>query len=361
MPRQFQVNKADIADTRIVEGDKQPLENGEIRVRVERFALTANNITYGIVGGKIGYWKFFPALDNEDDIYGMIPVWGFGEITESKADGLAVGERFYGYFPMADELVMSPSKVKPARIVDGAAHRAQLPPVYNAYARLGGEPTYEQAMDDDRMILFPLYATSFCLYDFMLDNNWFGAEQVLIISASSKTAIGTAMALKSDKAAPPCVALTSPGNVAMVEALKLYSSTYSYDQLADLDATRKTVIVDMSGSGTVLSTLHERLGDNMAYCANVGVTHYDDNDMGPHFIRERSAMFFAPGHIQKRTEEWGPGVFDQKALSFWQSAAIASRDWLEVETTSGFENIEPVYRELLEGKVAPSRGLAIVL
>lgn len=361
MPRQFQVNKSDLAECRIVESERQPLAQGEARVRVERFALTANNITYGVVGGKIGYWKFFPVLDNEADKYGMIPVWGFGEITESNAEGLEIGERFYGYFPMADELVMSPVKVKPGRFLDGADHRAELPPVYNAYSRLNGEPHYDRLMDDERMILFPLYATSFCLYDFLLDNDWFSADQVLIISASSKTAIGTAMALKEDASSPSCIALTSPGNAAMVEGLDLYAATFSYDQISTLDASKKTVIIDMSGNGSVLSDLHERLGDNMVYCSNVGVTHYDDNDMGPHFIRERSAMFFAPGHMQKRAKEWGAGVFEQKALAFWQRAAKSSQAWLNMETITGLENVEAIYTELLEGKVAPTRGLAIVL
>jgi len=361
MPQQFQVNKTDLNSFRLVEEPLVPLADGEIRVKVERFALTANNITYGVVGEKIGYWKFFPAIDNANDEFGIIPVWGFAQITESKNDDLSVGERFYGYFPMADELVMAPGKIKDSRISDGAAHRAALPPVYNAYSRLSGEPGYEAAMDNERMLLYPLYATSFCIYDFLLDNDWFDAEQAIIISASSKTAIGTAIALHDDANAPTCVALTSSSNVSMVNELKLYDSVLSYDELNKVDASKKSVIVDMSGNGKVLSALHSQLGDNMAYCSNVGVTHYDDNDMGPDFIRERSAMFFAPGHIQKRTGEWGPGQFEAKALEFWRDAAHRSQGWLTVEEIKGLGDVSVVYQDLLNGKVAPTRGLVIEL
>ncbi len=94
---------------------------------------------------------------------------------------------------------MKPQKVSEMRLSDGAAHRAGLPPVYNAYSRVKAEPGYDGEMDDERMVLFPLYATSFCLYDYMKDKGWFGAEQVIIPSASSKTAIGTAYAIAGEQ------------------------------------------------------------------------------------------------------------------------------------------------------------------
>lgn len=359
MPRQFQVDKTNLADYRLIESAQTALNDGEIRVQVERFALTTNNITYGVVGEKIGYWKFFPAADNANKNFGMIPVWGFGKISESKHADLEVAERFYGYFPMADELIMVPGKVKGRRIVDTASHRAELPPVYNAYTRLSAEPGYDSALDNDRMLLYPLYATSYCIYDFLLDNDWFGAEQVIVISASSKTAIGTAIALHDDANAPKSVALTSPSNMKMVRDLMLYNDIFSYEELEKIDRSKKSVIIDMSGNGSVLSTLHHHLADNMIFCSNVGVTHYDDNNMGPEFIRERSAMFFAPGHIQKRTAEWGPGVFEGKAFDFWKNAAGRSQGWLTTECINGLDETGPVYNELLTGRVAPSRGLVV--
>ena len=51
-----------------------PLSDGEVLARIDRFALTANNVTYGVMGERIGYWKFFPVEAEED---GIIPVWGF--------------------------------------------------------------------------------------------------------------------------------------------------------------------------------------------------------------------------------------------------------------------------------------------
>ena len=302
----FQVRKDKLSDTKRVSAPAPELADGEILVKVDRFAFTANNVTYGVVGERIGYWKFFPVAD---DGWGIIPVWGFGDVVESKCEGISTGERLYGYWPMASHLVMTPAKISETRLFDGAAHRQDLPPVYNSYARVGNEPHYDPAMDDERMTLFPLYATSFCLYDFFKDNDWFGAAQIIIPSASSKTAIGTAYAIRTDNAPPAMIALTSARNKAAVEALKLYDSVLTYDEIDAVDAGKPSAIIDMSGNGDVLGKLHKHLGDNMTYTSNVGVTHYDANAMGPDFIRERSAMFFAPGHIQKRAKDWGPGEF----------------------------------------------------
>lgn len=344
---EFQVRKDNLEETRLVEREAPALKDGEALVKVDRFAFTANNVTYGVVGERIGYWKFFPVAE---DGWGIIPVWGFGDVVESKCEGVAAGERLYGYWPMASHLVIAPARIAETRLFDGAAHRQELPPVYNSYARVNNEPHYDAAMDDERMTLFPLYATSFCLYDFFKDNDWFGAETIIIPSASSKTAIGTAYAIRTDDAPRPMIGLTSARNKTAVEALKLYDSVLTYDEIETIDAGVPAAIIDMSGNGEVLGRLHKHLGDNMKYTSNVGVTHYDANAMGPGFIRERSAMFFAPGHIQKRAKDWGPGEFEKRAFAFWRDAAVDSRTWLSIRKDAGAEAVEKVYREVLNGE-----------
>lgn len=344
---EFIVRKDDLSRTRIATRAAPPLKDGEILAKVDRFALTANNVTYGVVGEKIGYWKFFPVTEEGD---GIIPVWGFADVVESNHPDVPKGERLFGYFPMASHLVMAPSKVVETRLVDGVAHRRDLPPVYNSYARVKNEPHFDKDMEDERMVLFPLYATSFCIYDYLKDNGWFRAEQVIVPSASSKTAIGCAYAIAADETAPRLVGLTSPRNKTAVEKLKLYADVMTYDEIDAIDASKPAVIVDMSGDGAVLGRLHRRLGENMKFTSNVGVTHYDADAMGPDFIRERSQMFFAPGHIQKRAQEWGPGAFEKQAFAFWKDAAVRSRDWLVIRREMGAKAVEKAWAQVLEGK-----------
>jgi hypothetical protein len=61
---EFQVRKDNISKHRVVAGvpaENAPhLANGKIRVKIERFAFTANNVTYAVTGDRIGYWQFFP-------------------------------------------------------------------------------------------------------------------------------------------------------------------------------------------------------------------------------------------------------------------------------------------------------------
>ena len=347
---EFHVAKTELARRRMVERPITELQPGEMLARVERFALTANNVTYGVVGERIGYWNFFPT---GEEPWGVIPVWGVAKVIESKSDDIEVGERLYGYWPMASHLVMKPVNVKSARFFDGVEHRAKLPPFYNAYTRLSKDSAYDPETDNERMVLFPLFATAFCLYDFLKDKSWFGAEQVIIPSASSKTAIGTAYAIKADDTSPRLVGVTSARNEKIVKALGLYDHVITYDNLDAIDSNVPAVIIDMSGNGDVLTALHQALGDNMKYTSNVGVTHYDANEMGDGFIRERSEMFFAPGHVQKRTGDWGPGVFEQKAEAFWRDAAMKARDWLVIKEGVGADAVEAAWLDVLEGKTPP--------
>ncbi|MFK8029004.1 MAG: DUF2855 family protein [Gammaproteobacteria bacterium] len=353
---QFEVDRNDLNTSRLNELPSPELGDGQVRVRIDLFALTANNITYGVVGERIGYWKFFPAEAN----WGLIPVWGFADVIESNHADVPVGDRLYGYFPMATEWILTPDRVQDERLQDGAAHRAELPPVYNNYSRTLNEPHHKAEFDDDRALLMPLYATSYCLYDYVCANDYFNSDQVVITSASSKTSIGCAYAFKSDDKCTT-VGLTSEGQLDRVNALNLYDEVYTYSDYKRIDAQKMTTIIDMSGNGDVLSKLHEYLGDSMAKTSNVGLTHYESNTMGPHFIRERSEMFFAPGHMQRRAKEWGPGVFGERAFKFWLESAVASRSWLTIDKHEGADSIAAVFTDVLDGKLPADHGVVVEL
>jgi hypothetical protein len=353
----IEVRKDDLSASRAAHKVASPLAEGEILVKVERFALTANNITYAVIGDQFGYWKFFPTEAG----WGVVPVWGTGVVAESRASDVKTGERIYGYFPMGSHLVMRPGKIRPERFVDAAAHRDGLPAVYNAYARLGAEPGHDAALDELRMLLFPLYATSFCLYDYFLDNKWFGAERVIVLSASSKTAIGVGYALGGDKKAPKTLGLTSSGNAARLRDLKVYDSVETYDRIDLIDAAAPTAIIDMSGNGSTLAALHRRLGDKMLFTSNVGITHADARRPGEGYIRERSALFFAPSHIEKRARDWGPGEFERRAFAFWKEAALKSRDWVKIERYSGAEAAQAAFHKMRKGDFAPEAGVIVAL
>ena len=360
---EFQVRKDNIQEFRVDEATASAsdadLADGAVRVAIERFAFTANNVTYAVAGDTLGYWQFFPPTGG--DGWGMMPVWGFAEVIESNAADVPVGERLFGYFPPATHLDLLPTQVSAPRFVDGAEHRSKLPQGYNTYYRVLAEPGYDAATDDLRMLLWPLHITSFCLWDVLQDADWFGAEQIIIVSASSKTSIGLAYALDDDASAPPVVAITSARNLDFVNDLGLYDRSLTYDSLAEIDTSMPAVIVDMSGNGEVLGTLHQQLGDNMRRCINVGLTHWDERDANAGIIKERSEFFFAPAHIQRRMQEWGPDGFTERSSSFMAETALKCSSWLELRRARGLQGLGEVYLDVCNGRLDANQGLIVEL
>lgn len=362
--KEFQTNKADITQSRIVETDKSAITDGEAVVKIERFAFTANNITYAAMGDHLQYWQFFtPHTDNGDSAeqWGIIPVWGFADVIESNSDELPVGDRLFGYFLPADELVIKPIKVTNSSLTDGSAHRAKLPPSYNSYQRVNNEPGYDRAHDNQRVLLGVLHLTSFCLYDLLQSNEWYGAEQVVIISASSKTSIGLAYGLNEDKKAPAVIGLTSEHHLDFVNSIDAYDSVLSYDNLEQIDASKPTVIVDMSANAEVLSRLHKHLGDTMRFTSNVGLTHWDEPRQTKGIIAERSEQFFAPSYIQQLIKQWGPKEFNQRSIQYIMKCAAKTSTWLTIKELDGVEGLSEVYKDICDGKIAADEGLVVVM
>ncbi len=79
-------------------------------------------------------------------------------------DNVPVGERLFGYFPTASHLKIVPEKISDTHLSDGAPHRVEMAKVYDAYTRVRAEPGYDPDMEDECMLLFPLYVTSYYLY-----------------------------------------------------------------------------------------------------------------------------------------------------------------------------------------------------
>ena len=53
----LEVDRRHLSTVRIVDAPPAVLQPGEARLRVHRFALTANNITYAVFGDMMQYWS----------------------------------------------------------------------------------------------------------------------------------------------------------------------------------------------------------------------------------------------------------------------------------------------------------------
>jgi hypothetical protein len=370
-----EVRRADLRESRVVEAhapDAAALAPGRAVLRIERFALTANNVTYGACGAAPGleYWRFFPAPEG----WGRVPVWGFASVSASSHPGVAVGDRFYGFLPMSTHLVVEPDAAGPQGFVDAAAHRAGLSPVYNTYTRVparpGEDPQARAAIEAEQMLTRPLFTTAFLIDDFLADERFFGARRVVLGSASSKTAYATAWLLSRRRGTPDAVevvGLTSPGNVAFVERLGCYDRVLAYAAVGELAIDVPTVYVDMSGDAAVRAALHHALGDALRHDCAVGLTHWEQGSMqrrsdaappaplpGP-----RPVMFFAPGRWKKREAEWGTAGFLTRLAAARDGFGAAVRGgggWMQVVEGQGPADIVRVWREIVDGRSRPDQG-----
>ncbi len=342
---ELQVSRTALGDIGVA-AHERVAAHGQALLRIERFALTANNMTYAAHGVDMGYWGFFPAAEG----LGIVPVWGFAIVIDSKVDGIAPGERFYGYWPMASHAVVTPVRVGPRGFTDGAAHRQKLPPVYNNYvpASAAYGPETVQAL------FRPLYTTSFVL-DAMLSAS--PAKTLVLTSASSKTALGLAQAAKGRQR---IIGLTSAANHAFTVATGYFDAVIDYADVASLAAEAGPVaLIDFSGNGAVRHGVHTAMGDALIESHVVGDTHWataNSSDL-PGVTPQ---LFFAPSVIVERVAQWGADGFEQRLAAAW-TAFMASTDWLRVIEEQGADAVAAHWRALAAGDIDPAVGLVLTV
>ena len=355
------VNRKDFHQYKIVKKaapTAEDLADGQILVKVDQFAFTSNNITYAAVGEVVGYWKFFPVSDE----WGIIPMWGFADVIASNNEGIQVGERFYGYYPMGSHLIMSPTKVKPTNFTDGITHRQALPPIYNNYINTKTDPGYSKKGEAIQSLFRPLFTTSFLIDDFMEDNEFFGGSSIILTSASSKTAIGLAHLLANRKADSNLniIGLTSKGNVEFVEGLGYYDQVFSYDQFAQIANNENSIIVDFSGNELLQANLQGHLGSKLVYNCLVGMVDWTHRG-GADGAATNGKFFFAPSQALKRNKEWGVEGFQQRVGKSWMGFTQQIGDWMIVKNSEGALELAGLYLPMLNGKIDPKIGHIIKL
>lgn len=351
----FLVRQDQLATTRLASAAPAPLAEGQVRVRVDAFALTANNITYAAFGDTMNYWQFFPT---GEEGWGIVPVWGFGTVVQSLHPGVAVGERLYGYWPMANEAVLAPDRVSPAGFRDAAAHRSGLHAVYNQYLRCSTDPFYTPDTEEVQALLRPLFMTSWLIDDFLADNAFFGADTLLLSSASSKTAYGTAFLLKQ-RPGLDVVGLTSAANIAFCESLGCYSRVLAYEALDEVAAAAACVYVDFAGNADLRRRIHTRF-PNLKYSCSIGAAHVGQLGGARDLPGPRATLFFAPAQVKKRQADWGAAELAQRMVGGWQAfiarATAQPQPWLAVQRHAGTAEVEQAYAGVLAGRGDPRVG-----
>jgi Protein of unknown function (DUF2855) len=352
----FLVKRDDLRQCRIAATEPPEVEPGQALLRVDAFGLTANNVTYAVMGEAMSYWDFFPAEDG----WGRVPIWGFAEVEQSKAEGVETGTRVYGYLPPSSHLLVTPASVNEKGFADGSPHRVALPSAYHRYLTTGLDPFYRADTEDIQMLLRPLFFTSFLIDDQLADERLTERGPIAISSASSKTAIAAAFLL-ARREGVDLIGLTSPGNTEFVEGLGIYGRTVAYDEIDTLDRG-PTTYVDIAGDGDVRHAVHSHFGDELAHSMAVGVTHWEELGAGRGDLPGPTPkLFFAPDRVVERSSDWGPADLERRVADAWHPFCDWTGGWLEVIHGNGFDGVKSAYLNVLEGGVNPKTAHVISL
>lgn len=352
--------KGAVGETRRDEIPGRPLAPGEALLKLSRFSITTNNITYAAFGDAMQYWAFFPT---GDPAWGHMPVWGFADVVASTVEGVEPGQRFYGYFPIASHFVMRPVRVTERGMYDGAEHRANLVSAYNFYTRCATDPVWAEDLENLLALYRPLFLTSFLCADFIEDGGFFGARRAVISSASSKTAYGIAFELQGKGV--EIIGLTSARNRAFTEGLGCYDRVVSYEETETLETDQPVLYVDLSGDPALRARVHHHFGPALVYDCYVGSAQNTDPIVEADLPGPRPLFFFAATQVKKRNTDWGPlemnRRFAEAQARFFARAGDASNPWIEIVESRGYDAAARIIEDLHAGRADPMQGHIVVM
>ena len=227
------------------------------------------------------------------------------------------------------------------------------------------DTAYRAADENFQMLVRPLFITSFMLADFLQDNSFFGAKRLVVSSASSKTAYGTAFCLEGLAGVRTRSALTSAPNEAFVQGLGCYHRAVSYDELETLSVDVPTLYVDFSGDEALRARVHHHFGASLVYDCFAG------SAQNTHFLRDTGLpgpepkFYFAPVQIRKRNADWGHAEvnrkFNEAQLAFIRRVSDTRKPWMRLSEHAGFQAAPGLIADLHAGRIDPSTGHVVVL
>ena len=328
-----------------------------VTVEIERFALTANNLTYAKLGDALGYWRYFPAPQG----WGRTPVWGVARVAQSATPALVEGERVFGFFPISTRCALTPAPRGAFGFADAAPHRAGLPAAYNDYRLIDRDPQFDRDDEDAYLALRPLFILGFFLARWLEEKAYFGAERVIVSSASSKAAAALAHELGGGVEK---IGLTSARNLAAVANAGLFDRAVAYPAVADDEDLAKPtgVYVDIAGDPALAGRLKQRMGERLVRTIAVGTTRVEAaNVQFPTDSADEAdpAFFFAPAHIPRLRALWGAEALRERLQESWARYVARVRQTMTFRALSGRAAIADAYDQVARG-AAPADVVTIL-
>ena len=186
-----------------------------------------------------------PNGDLNSKSFKVIPAWGIGSVYRSNHPEIEEGSTYHGFFPVAPYHVRSIEGVNQS---EGTA--LQRPPNFKGpleWLRLVRTDRHPEFVAD----LFEYFKIGITYARLLQDVDSYGAQQLVLSSASSTSAQIIAMCIKELRPDFPIVGLTSPRNLEMVKGFSYFDKVYTYDDIASSDGTCPSLYFDALGNESV--------------------------------------------------------------------------------------------------------------
>lgn len=321
---------------------------GSLLLKIERFVLSSNNITYARYGDELGYWAPFPAREHG---WGRVPAWGTARVIGGDTDLAAPGELFYGFIPMATHVLVEAEPL-PTGLRATSPERSEMFPLYRDMIRMN-DPV-------DDVVLATTGGAAKTAAHLSDEIQASGPAQVVFSSATSRTALTTAVVLR--EAGLRVVGLTAADHAKAAARAEAFDEVLSYDEVGDLVGIPGTVYVDVAGRAEITVAVARTLGSALVRSLRVGETHPSS---------EPSAQLSPPGppveqfNVGLRRIDVAARIGEEKMAVLEQavekSIAVWAAEHLAVETVTGLEQVRHVWHRVLRGEVDPLTIAVIVL
>ncbi|NQX89379.1 MAG: DUF2855 family protein [Halioglobus sp.] len=384
--------RKDLKETVVLRDELPPLVPDEIRLRVDKVGLSANNLFYAQMG-EAPFLKFFSVypLAEEHEAFANVPAWGVATIIESANPEFQIGQKFRGFLHMTNVVQMKARRMPEGFVAFGGA-RDKINQAYNGFLTVdsqGTSPIQGAGVKSDlAMAAAPGASSGFALYQQLKMHDFYGGNCVVLTSASSKLSLATAQLLQTERGRgrlQRVIGYTANANAQFVADTDLFDDVIGYTEHLPQGGDLQHVLIDVAGDAAI----YKRGKAQYVKAFAVGGTHSDAESsvftafgpsgflkmfidmLAPQLVKSwasrwltpRLEMFFAPAVINVLLAQWGREELERKsnqALTGFVDAAIG-QGWIEVLRSESPESAQAAYRRIVEGEVPPSEAIILSL
>lgn len=208
--------------------------------------------------------------------------------------------------------------------------------------------------------------------DSLNETNYRGLKNILISSASSKTAFLVAYRILLRRDAPggsrklKIIGLTSRSNLEYTRGLALYDQVFSYDQVTSIPKVSRVdncLYIDVSGDQSLNKSIARSIAPKLTIW--LGMTSVGGGNpsrfTGAKGNTDGHEYFFMPEWFAVRLKQLGPKALKEMQKTAWAQLMEDCPSWVKIGTYRGEGQVLDAYLKTLKGGVRPDRGQILTL